>query len=185
MTCVGYFCQQECTAFLSGQDCFVHHNVHIYMYTKGNFFISRGVGGAGGLQYKSLQNSISGWVYIVCSVQQSAYSADIGNVIQYVCVCACVKNMQQQNNASTFVYMYIHVLDVPYNQKFLSGEKFCQFLHLLSLAKCFTHKIKDMVTFTILVKLKYFCNTKVAELDLAKFSPMEIFIYTVLTQTGP
>ena len=59
---------------------------------------------------------------------------------------------------------------IPYCRKYLPGEKFHQFLHLLAWVKLnFLSHIddytKDMATFTALVKIysgKYFCNARVA-----------------------
>ena len=59
--------------------------------------------------------------------------------------------------------------------KFSPGENFCQFRHLLSLAKFLSHEflscvndyIEDMATLIALVKIyftEYFCNTKLAGL---------------------
>ena len=60
---------------------------------------------------------------------------------------------------------------IPYMWKFLPGEKFRQFRHLLLLAKflsrkyfvlCYNDYIEDMATFTTLAKIyftDYFCNT--------------------------
>ena len=61
---------------------------------------------------------------------------------------------------------------MPYSWKTPPGGNFRQFRHLLSLAKfCpqffLSHVndyIEDMTTFTALVKIEYFCDTKVAGL---------------------
>ena len=65
--------------------------------------------------------------------------------------------------------LYIDTTLIPYSQKFLAGENFCHFCHMvLNFLSCVNVYIEHMVTFIVLVKIysiEYFCNTKVTELS--------------------